>query len=73
MKYIPVKVTRIEPFGCFVELWPGCEGMVHISQLSTERVERVEDVVKVGDEIVVKAKGYDKKGRLDLSRKDVMK
>jgi polyribonucleotide nucleotidyltransferase len=67
------KVTRIEPFGCFVELWPGCEGMVHISQLSTERVERVEDVVKVGDEIVVKAKGYDKKGRLDLSRKDVMK
>ncbi|MFA5602864.1 MAG: polyribonucleotide nucleotidyltransferase [Bacilli bacterium] len=67
------KVTRIEPFGCFVELWPGCEGMVHISQLSTERVQKVEDVVKIGDEIVVKARGYDKKGRLDLSRKDAMK
>jgi polyribonucleotide nucleotidyltransferase len=66
------KVTRVEAFGCFVELWPGCEGMVHVSRLSTERVEKVEDVVKVGDEIIVKAMGFDKKGRLDLSRKDAL-
>jgi len=67
------KITRIEAFGCFVELWKGCEGMVHISQLAEERVEKIEDMFKLGDEIVVKAKGYDKKGRLDLSRKDALK
>lgn len=67
------KVTRTEPFGCFVELWAGCEGMVHISNLAPERVEKTEDVVKVGDEIVVKAIGYDKRGKLDLSRKAAIK
>ncbi len=66
------KVTRIEDFGCFVELWPGCEGMVHISQLSNKRVEKVEDVVKVGDEILVKALGLDKRGRQDFSRKEAL-
>ena len=66
------KVVKVEDFGCFVELWPGCEGLVHISQLAKERVEKTEDVVKVGDDIVVKALGYDKKGRLNLSRKEAM-
>ena len=66
------KVVKVEPFGCFVEIWPGCEGLVHISKLSKERVEKVEDVVKVGDEIVVKAIGTDNKGRLNFSRKDAM-
>ena len=66
------KVIKVEPFGCFVEIWPGCEGLVHISKLSKERVEKVEDVVKVGDEIVVKAIGTDNKGRLNFSRKDAM-
>lgn len=66
------KVVKVEPFGCFVEIWPGCEGLVHISKLSKERVEKVEDVVKEGDEIVVKAIGTDNKGRLNFSRKDAM-
>jgi len=66
------KVVRIEEFGCFVELWSGCDGLVHISHLSNERVEKIEDAVKVGDEIVVKAIGYDKKGRLNLSRKEAL-
>ena len=59
--------------GCFVELWPGCEGMVHISQLALERVAKVEDVVKEGDEIIVKCLGYDNRGRLNLSRKEAIK
>lgn len=59
--------------GCFVELWPGCEGMVHIGQLALERVEKVEDVVKEGDEIIVKCLGYDQRGRLNLSRKEAIK
>ena len=67
------KVTRVEDFGCFVELWPGCEGMVHISQLAAERTEKVEDVVKVGDEIIVKCLGYDQHERLNLSRKEAIK
>lgn len=67
------KVVKIEPFGCFVEVWPGCEGLVHISKLAKERVDKVEDIVKVGDEIVVKAIGTDNKGRLNFSRKDALK
>jgi polyribonucleotide nucleotidyltransferase len=59
--------------GCFVELWPGCEGMVHIGQLALERVEKVEDIVKEGDEIIVKCLGYDARGRLNLSRKEALK
>ena len=67
------KVTKVEDFGCFVELWPGCEGLVHVSQLDIKRVEKPSDMVKVGDEILVKSLGYDKKGRLNLSRKEVLK
>ena len=66
------RVVKVEDFGCFVELWPGCEGLVHVSQLDTKRVEKTSDVVSVGDEIVVKSLGYDKKGRLNLSRKEVL-
>ena len=69
----PAKVVKIENFGCFVEVWPGCEGLVHISKLSKEHVEKVEDVVKLGDEILVKAIGTDNKGRLNFSRKDALK
>jgi len=67
------KVVKVEDFGCFVELWPGMEGLVHVSQLANERVEKPSDVVKVGDEILVKSLGYDKKGRLNLSRKEALK
>ena len=66
------KVVKVEDFGCFVELWPGCEGMVHVSQLDHKRVEKASDFVKVGDEILVKSLGYDKKGRLNLSHKDTI-
>lgn len=71
-KIYEAKVVKIEDFGCFVQLWPGCEGLVHISQLAPERVEKVEDVVKLGDEIIVKALGTDKKGRQNFSRKDAL-
>ena len=63
------KVTRLMNFGAFVEFMPGREGVVHISQLAKERVEKVEDVVNVGDEIVVKLVEIDAKGRMNLSRK----
>lgn len=66
------KVTRLMNFGAFVEILPGKEGLVHISQLSTERVEKVEDVVSVGDEIIVKVTEIDQKGRINLSRKAVL-
>lgn len=67
-----VKVVKIEDFGCFVEVWPGCEGLIHISHLAKERVEKTSDIVKLGDEIMVKSLGYDKKGRLNLSRKEFL-
>ncbi len=67
------KVVKVEDFGCFVELWPGCEGLVHVSQLDSKRVEKPSDMVKVGDEIIVKATGYDKRGKLNLSRKEALK
>lgn len=63
------KVKRIEKFGAFVEILPGKEGLVHISQLSTERVAKVEDVVKIGDQITVKVTEIDAQGRVNLSRK----
>ena len=72
-KVYNVKVTEITDFGAFVEVWPGCEGLIHISQLDTSRVEKVSDVVKVGDEILAVATGYDKKGKLNLSRKELLK
>ena len=66
------KVVKVEDFGCFVELWPGCEGLVHVSQLDHERVNKPSDIVKVGDEIIVKSLGYDNRGRLNLSRKEAI-
>ena len=63
------KIVKVEDFGCFIELWPGCEGMCHVSQLAWERVEKPSDLFKVGDEIIVKAEGYDNRNRLNLSRK----
>lgn len=65
-------VTKVEDFGCFVELWSGCEGLVHVSQLAYERVDKPSDLFKVGDQIVVKSLGYDHRGRLNLSRKDAL-
>ncbi len=66
------KVTRIMNIGAFVELPNGREGLVHISKLSTERVEKVEDVVNIGDELEVKVVEIDKQGRLNLSRKALL-
>lgn len=63
------KVVRITDFGAFVEVLPGKDGLVHISQLALERVKKVEDVVSVGDEILVKCVEIDKQGRVNLSRK----
>ena len=71
-KIYEAKVVKVEDFGCFVQLWPGCEGMVHVSQLAHERVDKAGDVVSVGDEIIVKALGTDKKGRQNFSRKDAL-
>ncbi len=72
-KIYNVKVVKIVDFGAFVELWPGCEGLVHISELALTRVAKVEDVVHVGDEIVIKLLKIDDKGKLVLSRKAVLK
>jgi polyribonucleotide nucleotidyltransferase len=66
------KVTRVEKFGCFVELWKGTEGLCHISKLAHERVNKVEDICNVGDRISVKVIGVDDRGRIDLSRKDTL-
>lgn len=67
------KVKRIEKFGAFVELFHGKDGLVHISELAEERVGKVEDVVSIGDEILVKVTEIDKHGRVNLSRKAVLK
>ena len=67
------KVVNVEDFGIFVELWPGCEGLIHVSQLDTKRVDKPSDLFKVGDEVIAIATGYDKKGKLNLSRKDLLK
>ena len=72
-KIYSVKVLKVEEFGCVIELWPGCEGFVHISQLDKERVNKCEDVVSVGDTILVKALGLDKRGKQSFSRKEAMK
>jgi len=65
------KVVKVVDFGAFVELWPGCEGMVHISELEEKRVKEVKDVCQEGDEIVVKVLAIDDKGKIKLSRKAV--
>ena len=67
------RVVSIQDFGIFVELWPGCEGLIHVSQLDTKRVDKPSDLFKVGDEVIAIATGYDKKGKLNLSRKDLLK
>jgi len=67
------KVKRIEKFGAFVEILPGKEGLVHISQLANERVDRVENVVHIGDTITVKVTEIDSQGRINLSRKALLK
>jgi polyribonucleotide nucleotidyltransferase len=67
------KVKRIEKFGAFVEIFAGKDGLVHISELAEERVGKVEDVVAIGDEILVKVTEIDKQGRVNLSRKAVLK
>lgn len=67
------KVTKIANFGAFVEILPGKEGLVHISKLDVKRVNKVEDVVSVGDEILVKVTEIDSMGRVNLSRKDAIK
>ena len=67
-----VKVVKVEDFGCFVQLWPGCEGLIHVSQLDHTRVEKASDKVKVGDIIKAKSLGYDKRGRLNLSLKETL-
>ena len=66
------KVTRLMTFGAFVEIAPGKEGLVHISRLDVKRVEKVEDVVSVGDEVLVKVTEIDEQGRLNLSRRDAL-
>ena len=65
-------VTGIKEFGCFVEYAPGKEGMVHISKIAPRRIEKVEDVLKLGDVVKVKYIGLDKKGRMDFSIKDAL-
>ena len=72
-KVYTTKVVDVEDFGIFVELWPGCEGLIHVSQLDTKRVEKPCDMFKVGDEVIAIATGYDKKGKLNLSRKELLK
>ena len=66
------KVVSIKEFGCFVEVLPGKDGLVHISELANFRVKKTEDIVKEGDEIWVKCIGVDDKGRVKLSRKAAM-
>jgi polyribonucleotide nucleotidyltransferase len=66
------KVVTIKDFGCFVEVFPGKDGLVHISELANFRVKQTEDIVKVGDEIWVKCLGVDEKGRVRLSRRAAM-
>lgn len=66
------KVTRLMNFGAFVEIAPGKEGLVHISKLDMKRVEKVEDIVNVGDEIIVKVVEIDDQGRINLSRRDAL-
>ena len=66
------RVVSIKEFGCFVEVFPGREGLVHISELANFRVKQVDDIVKIGDEIWVKCIGIDEKGRVKLSRRAAM-
>ncbi|HKM30494.1 MAG TPA: polyribonucleotide nucleotidyltransferase [Bacilli bacterium] len=71
-KFYTGKVVRIEKFGAFVELWKGCDGLLHISKISSEKIDKVEDVLHLNDEITVCVIGIDDKGRVDLSTKEGM-
>ena len=72
-KIYTARVTRIEKYGVFCELWQGAEGLCHISKLALDRVEKAEDVVSLNDEIIVKCIGVNDKGQIDLSRKDALR
>ena len=65
-------VRRIMEFGAFVEIYPGTDGLVHISELDKDRVKAVTDILKEGDEVVVKCIGIDKQGKIKLSRKEAL-
>jgi len=67
------KITRILPIGAFMELPGGKEGLIHISKLSKKRVEKVEDVVEIGDIVIVKVLEVDKQGRINLTLMDIIK
>ena len=67
------KVTRVMPFGAFIEILPGKEGLLHISKMAKERVEKVEDVMNVGDVVKVKVTEIDSQNRINLSRKELLK
>ena len=67
------KVTRVMPFGAFIEILPGKEGLLHISKMAKERVEKVEDVLNVGDMVTVKVTEIDNQNRINLSRKELLK
>ena len=71
-KFYTGKVVRIEKFGAFVELWKGCEGLLHISKIAREKVEKVEDVLQIGDEILVCVTEIDEKGRVNLAKKEAL-
>ena len=66
------KIKKIMPFGAFVEILPGKEGLLHISKIAHERIERVEDVLKQGEEVEVKLLDIDAQGKMDLSRKALL-
>ncbi|HOA98882.1 MAG TPA: S1 RNA-binding domain-containing protein, partial [Candidatus Atribacteria bacterium] len=66
------RVTRVTNFGAFIEIFPGREGLCHISQFSSERGKKVEDFVKVGDDVLVKVTGIDSMGRIALSHKEAL-
>jgi len=72
-EFLRGRVVRIVDFGCFVEIWPGQEGLVHISELAPYRVRRVSDIVKVGEVVPVKVIGIDEQGRVNLSIKQAKK
>ncbi len=66
------KVRKIMDFGAFVEIFPGTDGLVHISELAEERVRSVTDVIKEGDEVLVKVLDIDRQGKIRLSRKEAL-
>ena len=72
-EYYMGKVKRIEKFGAFLEIFPGKDGLLHISEIAEERTKAVEDVLKLGDELMVKVIEIDNQGRVNLSRKVVLK